>query len=261
MWKIQSPRLPFLPAFVILAVFLILAGCASNPSNIKPKPHYKVGTPYQVKGTWYYPAEDPDYDKVGVASWYGRDFHGRYTANGEVYDMNAMTAAHPTLPMPSFVEVENLQNQRRVVVRVNDRGPFAKNRIIDMSRAAAKRLGFTTQGTTEVRVRYLAPAPLPGEEGRVKVAARQSRPDRELMMDPVEPKPMKADIPTAVAARPSIKPAVEALYAIRIAALSSLANITKVETALSSIGPLRISRIKKPQGPLYRINMGPLCRP
>lgn len=120
---------------------------------------YKVGEPYQVGGRWYNPREQPDYDRIGVASWYGSDFHGRHTANGEVFDMNALTAAHPTLPMPSYVYVTNLANDRTILVRVNDRGPYVGERMIDLSRASARELGLMSGGTGRVRVRYAGPAP------------------------------------------------------------------------------------------------------
>ena len=125
---------------------------------------YKVGKPYQINGRWFHPREDSRYDKVGVASWYGELFHGRYTANGEIYDMNALTAAHPTLPLPTYARVTNLGNGRSLVVRVNDRGPYAHDRIIDMSKRSAELLGFKRNGTTQVRVRYLARAPLSGDD-------------------------------------------------------------------------------------------------
>ena len=115
-----------------------------------------------MAGLTYTPRVEPGYDRVGVASWYGKLFHGRLTANGEVYDMGALSAAHPTLPLPSYVQVTNLQNGRHIIVRVNDRGPYARGRIIDLSREAARVLGFERQGTTRVRVRYLGPAPIDG---------------------------------------------------------------------------------------------------
>ena len=127
---------------------------------------YKVGTPYQVAGQWYQPHEDPQYDEVGMASWYGADFHGRKTSNGEVYDMTALSAAHRTLPMPSYVYVTNLSNNRTVLVRVNDRGPYARGRILDLSNGAAQALGVITHGTSQVRVRYAGPAPLDGNDGK-----------------------------------------------------------------------------------------------
>ncbi len=117
---------------------------------------YKVGRPYQVNGTWYYPAADYNYRETGIASWYGADFHGKQTANGETYDMNALSAAHRTLPLPSMVRVVNLRNGRSIAVKVNDRGPFARGRIIDLSRRAAQLLGFERQGTTPVRIEIMA---------------------------------------------------------------------------------------------------------
>jgi rare lipoprotein A len=120
---------------------------------------YHVGKPYEVNGRWYYPAEQPDYDEVGTASWYGEQFHNHYTADGEVFDMNIPTAAHKTLPLPCLVEVTNLDNGRSMVLRVNDRGPFVGDRLIDLSKEAAIELGYYGKGVTQVRVRYVGPAP------------------------------------------------------------------------------------------------------
>lgn len=117
---------------------------------------YKVGKPYQIKGVWYYPQIDYDYVEEGVASWYGPGFHGKATANGETYDQEDLTAAHRTLPLPSIVRVTNLENGRSIKVRVNDRGPFAQNRIIDMTRRGAQLLGFYGPGTARVRVEVVA---------------------------------------------------------------------------------------------------------
>ncbi|MFV0627231.1 MAG: septal ring lytic transglycosylase RlpA family protein [Alphaproteobacteria bacterium] len=117
---------------------------------------YKVGNPYKIFGTWYYPKEDYNYSETGIASWYGKDFHAKSTANGEEYNMNSLTAAHRTLPLPSIVKVTNLENGRSVILRVNDRGPYAKNRIIDISKKGAEILGFQNQGTTRVRVQIMA---------------------------------------------------------------------------------------------------------
>lgn len=142
-------------AFVVAAG--ILAGCGSTPS---PEPRYKIGRPYQVNGQWYYPRAVERYEVVGVASWYGDPFHGRLTANGELFDKNRISAAHPTLPLPSTVRVTNLENGRTLILRVNDRGPFVKDRVIDLSRAAARRLGYERAGLARVHVAYLGPASL-----------------------------------------------------------------------------------------------------
>jgi len=155
--------------FVVVA-FAAIAGCASGkkdrsggivvPPTAQANPHFKIGNPYKVAGIWYYPAEDASYDRTGIASWYGPKFHGRKTANGEIFDMNRLTAAHPTLPLPSIVQVTNVKNGRTVNVRLNDRGPFAHGRVIDMSREAAIALGFKDDGLAEVRVKYIGPASL-----------------------------------------------------------------------------------------------------
>ena len=148
-----------LAACIVCAI--VLAGCETSapPSPVTQAPPtqgmFKVGKPYQVAGIWYYPSENPNYNETGIASWYGPNFHQKYTANGEIFDQNGLTAAHKTLPMPSIVEVENLENGRTIQVRVNDRGPFVGDRIIDMSRRSAQLLGFDRQGTAKVRVRYL----------------------------------------------------------------------------------------------------------
>ena len=125
---------------------------------------YKLGSPYKIGGRWYVPREEPTYDQMGVASWYGEDFHGRKTANGEVYDMNALTAAHPTLPLPSYAYVTNLNNGRTVLVRINDRGPYANDRLIDLSRQTSRMLGYEGHGLARVRIRYAGRAPLDGND-------------------------------------------------------------------------------------------------
>ena len=125
---------------------------------------YMLGKPYQVGGMWYTPREEPGYNRVGRASWYGELFHGRRTANGEIYDMDRLSAASPTLPLPVYAQVTNLTNGRTIVVRVNDRGPYANDRIMDLSRHSAEVLGFRGSGTALVRVKYLGRAPLSGDD-------------------------------------------------------------------------------------------------
>ncbi|WP_439651474.1 septal ring lytic transglycosylase RlpA family protein [Maritalea mediterranea] len=139
-----------------------------------------MGKPYKVAGRWYHPEEDPNYDKVGRASWYGPNFHGRLTANGEIFDQNHLSAAHPTLPLPSYVRVTNLDNGRSVIVRVNDRGPFAHGREIDLSSRTADVLKFKNQGTAKVRVQYVGRAPLEGDDTRFLVASINTPTEMEL---------------------------------------------------------------------------------
>ena len=148
-------------ALLLAAMGFALSACGvvSTPFGgreaLVPHPTYKIGAPYTVNGTTYYPRVDYAYDQTGLASWYGGGFQGRYTANGEIFDLNDLTAAHTTLPLPSIVEVVNLQNNRALRIRVNDRGPFARGRIIDLSRRAAQLLGLDRTGTALVRVRVL----------------------------------------------------------------------------------------------------------
>jgi rare lipoprotein A len=176
-----------------VAACLILANCASSgkfASRVDPKygvsssPRvvgfgepvptgggtYRVGKPYTVAGRVYVPEEDTNYREEGLASWYGDDFHGRLTANGEVFDMASLTAAHPTLPMPCYARVTNLSNGKSLIVRVNDRGPYHGNRLIDVSNKAAELLEFKGNGVARVRVEYVARAPLEGSDDRQLVA-------------------------------------------------------------------------------------------
>lgn len=131
----------------------------------------QVGKPYQIKGQWYYPKEQPGYSKSGKASWYGDAFHGRLTANGEVYDMTHLSAAHPTMPLPSYARVTNLKNGSSVLVRVNDRGPYAHGRVIDLSKRAAEMLDYTHSGIADVRVDYVGRAPLEGTDDEYLLAS------------------------------------------------------------------------------------------
>ena len=152
-------------------------GVSGSPrvSNSKRTPKgggsYKVGKPYKIRGKRYVPREDPNYSKVGLASWYGPNFHGRLTANGEIYDQYSLSAAHPTLPLPSYAKVTNLENGASVTVRVNDRGPYAHNRIIDLSAHAARLLGYTKKGVAKVRVEYVGRARMDGLDEEFLVAS------------------------------------------------------------------------------------------
>jgi len=133
-----------------------------------------VGKPYKVAGKWYTPTEDPGYDKSGLASWYGPNFHGRKTANGEVYDQYHISAAHPTFPLPSYARVTNKKNGHSVIVRVNDRGPFAHGRIIDLSSKAADLLAMKGDGVAAVRVQYVGRAPVDGDDTPYLMASYQA---------------------------------------------------------------------------------------
>jgi rare lipoprotein A len=185
---------------VVAAAAASLAACASvrpeyatrlpsqGPRVVPGGGGYKVGAPYQVNGVWYTPREQPDYDQVGVASWYGERFNLKATANGEIFDKDIPSAAHPTLPLPSLVEVTNLDNGRKLVVRVNDRGPYVDGRIIDLSEEAARELGYERAGLARVRVRYVGRAPLYGEDSiryaKVEAPRRFAAPAKALARTP-----------------------------------------------------------------------------
>jgi rare lipoprotein A len=177
----------------VAAMCLVLANCASSnkfASRVDPRygvsssPRvvafgepvpkgggtYRVGKPYVVGGRMYVPEEDVNYREEGLASWYGDDFHGRLTANGEVFDMASLTAAHPTLPIPSYARVTNVKNGKSLIVRVNDRGPYHGNRLIDVSHKAAELLEFKSNGVAKVRVEYVGRAPLEGSDDRQLLA-------------------------------------------------------------------------------------------
>jgi rare lipoprotein A len=150
------------------------ASAQRPPNDLEPVAKgggsFKLGRPYELNGRTYVPAEDPNYRSEGIASWYGPDFHGKPTANGETFDMNGISAAHPTLPMPSYLRVTNLANGRSIIVRINDRGPYAKERVTDLSVGAAKALGFFDQGLARVRIEYVGRAPLSGSDDRMLLA-------------------------------------------------------------------------------------------
>jgi rare lipoprotein A len=176
----------------VVSACLLLANCSSSglSSRIDPKygvsssPRvvelgdpvpkgggtYRVGKPYTVAGQVYVPEENVNYRQEGLASWYGDDFHGRLTANGEIYDMTSLSAAHPTLPMPCYARVTNLANGKSLIVRVNDRGPYHGNRVMDVSSRAAELLEFKNNGVARVRVEYVGRAPLEGSDDRQLMA-------------------------------------------------------------------------------------------
>ena len=255
---------------------------------------YKVGAPYQVAGVWYYPKVDYAYRETGIASWYGPGFHGRFTANGETYDQNALTGAHRTLPMPSIVRVTNLENGRSVKVRINDRGPFKNGRIIDLSRRAADLLGFTEKGTAKVRVevvedesRRLAAAAL-SEEAAANAPAPapmvpvESRPlsGEGSLVEPTEasnpaasqtaavPPPQEQASPSLVAtARPAVPapdgqvttvPVTPSRIYVQAGAFTRFDNANRLRAELSALGPARISAVMVDDRQFFRVRFGPI---
>ena len=219
--------------------------------------YYKVGLPYKIKGRWYYPEEDFAYVEEGIASWYGEAFHNKTTANGAIFNMNALTAAHRTLPMPSIVRVTNLENGRTLVVKVNDRGPFARDRIIDMSKRSATVLGFLKQGVTRVRVEILP------EESRqfALIAGRKPFTSSDLKRSPAKAETQQAVSvaqPEPVKPRNLPDPPPSDLLYIQVGAFSLQANARKIGDAIAKQGiPVIIAPLEQNGKTLFRVRAGP----
>ena len=260
-----------LSAFVLIS---LLAACGEPANRTKIYEQqgrqtaaggiYKIGTPYQIMGVWYYPRENSNYDEIGIASWYGPKFHGRRTANGEIFDMNLLTAAHPTLPMPVRARVTNLENGKSIIVRINDRGPFAKDREIDLSRKAAEVLGFRDKGTTQVRVQYLGRAPMYDSAGRLIrvqepatfIAERPRTPDenKRVSAAPVEQvETQTLDGRTLADAPPSIA---SKRYAVQVGVFSSRFNAERLKRQLDSLTPAEVSEAMINGETYYRVKVG-----
>ncbi len=222
---------------------------------------FHVGKPYEVAGIWFKPKEQPGYDRKGAASWYGEAFHGRKTSNGEYFDMNMLSAAHPTLPLPSYAKVTNIATGKSVVVRINDRGPFVGTRIIDLSKRTADVLQFRSKGKANVRVQWIGNAPLndqgthlammnkklgQGASVNSLVAAASGRADRneDVQMANYEPEP------TDQFRRAESQ-------VIHIGRFASLEEAEAVRRQLSSIGPIQVYEWDTAEGPVYKVQMGP----
>ncbi len=277
--------------FAVAALAAFVAACATTqqPTHVRSPTSpgssvYKVGAPYQIDGTWYYPREQPGYDETGIASWYGPTFYGHQTANGEMYDGQQMTAAHRTLPLPVNVRVTNLDNGKSIVVRVNDRGPYAKGRIIDLSEAAAKALDVVGKGTAKVRVTYLGRAdmgnglPPPSQTPPDIAVAARAAPTHKVdtaALDivpglPVATPPPVTALPVPVVSAPIAAisteptgqvtqvpvPAMTHLY-VQAGAFSTMANADRLKTRLGAAGDLSISPIDRGGQRLYRVRSGP----
>lgn len=237
------------PAAVVAAG---LAACATPGSKSGPAPaapaetggRYVIGEPYEVRGVWYYPQEQPEYDETGLAGVYGDDREGQTTANGEVFDPNAVTGAHTTLPMPVMVEVTNLDTGATVAVRVNDRGAFGEPaRIIDLSRAAAVELGFADQGAARVRVRYLGPAPL-GDPG-------------QYANDGSAPPYLPDAGPTGAAPVAPPETAGAGGWTVQAGAFTVQRNARRAVDLLSGVAPAEIVQVQVGGRTYYRVILGP----
>jgi rare lipoprotein A len=271
-------------ATIGLALLLALASCAPRVAD-RSLGTYKVGTPYNIGGVWYYPKEDPFYDETGIASWYGEDFHGKQTANGELYNMQALTAAHRTLPLPTIVRVTNLENGRSIRLRVNDRGPYARGRIIDVSKRAADLLGFKQNGTARVRVQYEGrgkvadPTQSADIDGSPATSTTTAAPVTSVAATQLAPPPgarasapVAANVPTAPVAMPSAMeaawgepdgtvtsqpvPASTRLW-IQVGSFTIRSNAERLATSLSRLGAAQTSQVMLNGKPMFRVRFGP----
>ena len=268
--------------FLLGALALALAACSSSEPNEPPTTAasgtYKVGKPYKVNGRWYYPKTDPSYDRIGTASWYGADFHGLKTANGEVFDMNRVSAAHPTLPLPSLVRVTNMENGRSIVLRVNDRGPFVDDRLIDLSQAAARELGYERNGLAKVRVQFVqiaddavAPSVVPAT-----FKAPKRLPPRPPVV--VEPEPViaaaslpvtsvSAPVQVAAARQETVTPTPAPLglpscasrgWVVQVGAFTDAASVRAVASQVSALDRVKVEPAFANGMAVARVRLGPL---
>jgi rare lipoprotein A len=261
-------------------VMLSACGTFSGGEKSSGQGTYKVGQPYQIKGNWYSPREDYSYDETGIASWYGSDFHNGVTANGEVFNMNELTAAHKTLPLPSLARVTNLDNGRSIVVRVNDRGPFSGARIIDVSQRAAQLLGFEQQGTAKVRVQVLADeskaiadamrhygsstppqtiaAADTGEPLTVRGAPISSVETKQLAPTQTTPEIHQQLVQTVPKQEVNLVPVMGAgKIFIQAGAFTQMDNAVKMQASLSKFGQTSISDIVINGKLFHRVRVGP----
>ncbi len=261
--------------FALAALSALLAACSTSRLPDAPKtvgaaakPHYKIGAPYKIDGRWYVPKVDESYDEVGVASWYGDAFHGRQTANGEIFDKRRLSAAHKTLPLPTIAEVENLENGRRALVRINDRGPFVDDRVIDLSHAAADELGFTAKGLARVRVRYVgeaeltALAALPGREASQPTRVAERRAPTMSTPDVAAPEEdLLADlIASATGQSPSASPTMAADPSemwVEIAKLDDLNALERMRLDLPDLGPVSVQSAQTEGRTTQSLRIGP----
>ena len=277
----------------VCALAALTAACATQAPERAPRLRipasagvYKIGRPYEIDGTWYYPRAQPHYDKTGIASWYGPTFYGKRTADGELFNPDALAAAHRTLPLPVNVRVTDLENGRSLVVRVNDRGPFVKGRIIDVTPEVAKLLGFYRKGTARVRVTYIGPAPLnpsapATNQSPAQIAsALPAVPTGSVSVAPLPGAPATSVAGTAtnqvaVNTLPTVVlpsddqvtgvvtkvpvPAVTHIY-VQAGAFINYSNAVRLQKRLRAAGHLKISSIDIRGRRFYRVRLGPYDR-
>jgi len=284
-------------AFAVALILLMMQGCSSvelavdlykkqkretAEEAVVAAPRYKVGNPYKVAGVWYYPERDLTYDDTGIGSWYGDEFAGKLTANGEIFDPELVTAAHKTLPMPSVVRVTNLDNGKSLVVRINDRGPFVAGRIIDLSREAARRIGYKDNGLARVRVQLLAEQSLRleklaknGEFPSVDGARSTAMPEVEAVAKPTVNLTAKSNTgrsaysstngqsaldllsQSRVGEVMTVSPVITQIW-VQVGAFHSESSAASVLAQVQTLGNGEISSLSKAGQTLHRVRLGPV---
>lgn len=258
----------------VAAVFL-LAGCASEPKEFTYKnlPQevkaikadggiYKVGNPYTVMGQSYTPREDYSYSETGMASWYGDDFHNKRTANGETYNMRAITAAHRTLPLPSIVKVTNLENGKSIIARVNDRGPYVKNRIIDVSEKGAELLGYKNKGTTKVKVEIMAAESkalkeaMLSKDNQSKTYAAAMKKGTEDVSQAAVATAYKAETPVAASSHVNTAPTESGTFFVQVGAFSDYEKAKEMASSMARFGRVSIYEAYLSKDGVYRVRLG-----
>lgn len=276
---------------ILLAMSVTISGCSSQRSASRDpfagtgSPYYKgkgpvpmgggryhIGEPYQVAGRWFTPKEQPNYDKTGPASWYGEAFNRRMTSNGEWFDMTRLTAAHPTLPLPSYAKVTNVYNGATIVVRINDRGPFVGPRIIDLSKQSASMLGFKQQGTAKVRVQYIGPAPLNDNGTHLMAMNRElenGTPLRQMIAaasgkrrsDTIQVAQAETEQQQTYQAEPEQTfeqtPPSAVKYFVQAGTFADPDNAERLRLEFVNIGPVQVAELMGTNGPVYRMRVGP----
>jgi rare lipoprotein A len=274
----------------VLAVMggaLLLAGCSSSSDKLDPfagtgSPKYAksgplpkgggrrhVGKPYTVAGRTFYPTANPKPVQVGIASWYGPKFHRRKTSNGEWFDMYYLSAAHPTMPLPSYARVTNLENGRTVVVRVNDRGPFVGTRIMDLSMAAAERLGYKRKGKARVKVEYLGPAPLGDDRQLLAKLNRVKDAPKATLLAAIRGQDTGTMLASAAPSQPARAYAApagaevvrDAAYVVQVASFVDRARAMALSRSIAPYGPARVVPADVNGMTYWRVQMGPFPNP
>lgn len=246
-----------LKGLMLLGFVSILGACSSPdplregnaatkaPPPIKNQP-VKVGEPYKIAGKWYYPKEEKSYDESGMSSWYGKQFHKKKTANGEIFDMNKVTAAHRTLPLPSYVKVTNLGNGRSIVVRVNDRGPYAHNRILDVSRRTAQLLGYEKKGVQRVRVQLL------DKDGNITKPSRRERRQAERQAKQQPNSRLKEDKKVA-----SVAKSLDSGFYVQVGSYGKSENASRAKELVTGVGEISIQQTIVNGQRVFRVKVGP----